>query len=137
MQGIQYKVTDQVYLDVMHGDESLGRIVIGLFGEITPVTSKNFIQIAKKGIDGNTYAGSRFHRVIPKFMIQGIQGVCYLIKYNFNVFFYEGGDIMTNNGSGSNSIYGKYFDDENFDVKHSGPGFISMANAGNLFICLE
>lgn len=110
-QAIQYKVTDQVYLDIEQNDQRLGRIVLGLFGEITPITVKNFVTIAGKGVDGNTYAGSKFHRVIPKFMIQG-------------------GDILTNNGSGSTSIYGKYFDDENFDIKHNGPGFISMANAG-------
>lgn len=46
--------------------------MLGLFGEITPITVKNFVTIAGKGVDGNTYAGSKFHRVIPKFMIQGI-----------------------------------------------------------------
>lgn len=68
---MEYQVTDQVYLDVTHGKEEIGRIVIGLFGEIAPKTVKNFYTIATKGIDGKTYAGSRFHRVIPKFMIQG------------------------------------------------------------------
>ncbi|XP_067007142.1 uncharacterized protein [Anabrus simplex] len=107
----KYKVTEQVYFDVSSGDEELGRIVIGLFGDIAPKTVKNFVTIATEGVDGNTYAGSRFHRVIKKFMIQG-------------------GDIVKYDGTGSTSIYGKYFDDENFDVHHTGPGFISMANAG-------
>lgn len=108
---VQYEVTDQVYFDVEHDDKPLGRITFGLFGKIAPKTVKNFIDIATEGINGRTYAGTKFHRVISRFMIQG-------------------GDIVTNNGSGSISIYGKYFEDETFEVKHSGPGFISMANAG-------
>lgn len=75
-QAIQYKVTDQVYLDIEQNDQRLGKIVVGLFGEITPITVKNFVTIAGKGVDGNTYAGSKFHRVIPKFMIQGMVIKC-------------------------------------------------------------
>ncbi|KAF5293110.1 hypothetical protein FQA39_LY13720 [Lamprigera yunnana] len=107
----EYKVTDQVYFDVAIDNEYKGRIVIGLFGEITPKTAKNFYTLATEGIDGKNYTGSRFHRVIRRFMIQG-------------------GDIVSNNGSGTVSIYGTHFDDENFDVDHEGPGFVSMANAG-------
>ncbi|XP_033209201.1 peptidyl-prolyl cis-trans isomerase B-like [Belonocnema kinseyi] len=106
-----YKVTDQVYFDIMIDDYPAGRIVVGLFGELAPKTVKNFITLATTGINGRTYAGSKFHRVIKKFMIQG-------------------GDLEKGDGSGSISIYGKYFDDETFEVKHTGAGFISMANAG-------
>ncbi|XP_043288594.1 peptidyl-prolyl cis-trans isomerase 6-like [Venturia canescens] len=110
-QGANYKVTDQVYLDIMIDDYPAGRIVIGLFGETAPKTVKNFLTIATKGIEGRTYSGSNFHRVIKKFMIQG-------------------GDIDKGDGSGSISIYGKYFNDEGFELKHVGPGLVSMANAG-------
>lgn len=71
LQSIQYKVTKQVFFDIKHGNEDFGRIIIGLFGEIAPKTVQNFITIAKKGINGKKYAGSTFHRVIPRFMIQG------------------------------------------------------------------
>lgn len=70
-QGLEYKVTKQVYFDVKQGKEDFGRIVIGLFGEIAPKTVKNFAYIALRGINGKTYTGTSFHRVIPRFMIQG------------------------------------------------------------------
>jgi hypothetical protein len=71
LQAEKYKVTDQVYFDVSIGGEHSGRIVIGLFGDDVPKTVKNFITIASEGIDGKTYANSKFHRVINRFMVQG------------------------------------------------------------------
>ena len=109
-------ITDKVYFDVAIGGKPAGRIVMGLFGNAVPKTVENFKSIAKgytRQQDGKTlnYAGSPFHRIIPDFMIQG-------------------GDITRGDGRGGESIYGGKFGDENFKIKHSAPGYISMANAG-------
>lgn len=100
-----------VYLDLAKEDyvrePPKKRVIIELFAHVVPLTSNNFAQLCQS----KKYVNSPFHRVIRGFMVQG-------------------GDVVNGDGTGSVSIYGKQFQDENFTIKHTKAGLLSMANSG-------
>ncbi|KAH6905152.1 cyclophilin-like domain-containing protein [Coprinopsis sp. MPI-PUGE-AT-0042] len=103
-----------VFMDVNIGETPAGRMKFELFSDIVPKTAENFRQLCTGEHRVNSrpmgYKNATFHRV-QNFMCQG-------------------GDFLKGDGTGSFSIYGEKFADENFTEKHTGPGLLSMANSG-------
>ncbi|XP_021564591.1 peptidyl-prolyl cis-trans isomerase A-like [Carlito syrichta] len=114
-------VNPTMFFDIAVGGKPLGRVSFKLFADEVSKTAENFHALSA-GEKGFGYKGSCFHRIIPGFMCQG-------------------GDFTHHNGTGSKSIYGEKFDDENFILKHTGSSILPMANAGpntngsQFFIC--
>lgn len=120
----------QVFFEITIGGEKRGKIIMELYADIVPKTAENFRCLCTgekgRGSSGKqlSYRGSAFHRIIPGFMCQG-------------------GDFTRGDGTGGESIYGEKFRDENFKMKHTGEGVLSMANAGpntngsQFFLCVR
>lgn len=106
-----------VFFDITVNGSHAGRIEMTLRADVVPRTAENFrcLCTGERGMGKSGkplhFKGSSFHRVIPDFMCQG-------------------GDFTRGNGTGGESIYGEKFADENFQLKHTEPGILSMANAG-------
>lgn len=117
----EYTVTDEAWFEVEvqdidgPGTSYSGRFVIALFGETVPMTVLNFVSIARGYQRGDEtklhYKNVTVHRIVPDFVVQM-------------------GDVTVGDGSGSKSIYGDTFIDENFALSHRAPGWVSMANRG-------
>ena len=101
------KITKQVYLDVEFGSREVerGRLVIGLFGDVMPRTVENFETLCSS----NAYAGTTFYRVISDLNIQG-------------------GAVADSTGKTGRSSFegGKPFEPDNYNVKHTKAGLVSM-----------
>lgn len=104
-----------MFFDITIAGVPAGRIKMELFKDVVPKTAENFRQFCtgefSKGNQPIGYKNTPFHRVIREFMIQG-------------------GDFLKQDGTGRTSIYGEKFNDENFNLRHEGPGYLSMANSG-------
>ena len=102
----------KVYFILKQGSSLIGSIVMELRSDIVPKTCENFRALCT-GERGFGYQFSSFHRVVPGFVIQG-------------------GDVLRLKGTGNKSIYngGGLFPDENFELRHSEAGLLSMANRG-------
>jgi len=103
-------VHSNVFFDFTINGAPAGRVIFDLFDDTVPIASRNFRELAT-GQHGFGYAGSRIHRVIAGFAVQG-------------------GDITNGDGTGGRSIYGRPFLDETYRHPHDRPGLLSMANFG-------
>uniref|UniRef100_A0A2I3HGF3 peptidylprolyl isomerase n=1 Tax=Nomascus leucogenys TaxID=61853 RepID=A0A2I3HGF3_NOMLE len=100
-------VNPTVFFNIAIDSEPLGCVSFELFADKFPKT-ENFRALST-GEKGFGYKGSCFHRIILGLLCQG-------------------GDFTCHNGTGGKSVYREKFDDENFILKHTGPGILSMAN---------
>jgi len=117
-----FTVTSEIALDVEvknyngQGDDLVGQVVIGLFGDTVPVSSLNFKTLCsgyKKQNTGSkiSYRNTYCHRIVKDMLLH-----C--------------GDVFNTDGLGTTSIYGDTFNDENFIISHSSGGIVSYANRG-------
>jgi len=120
VQAGKYSVTEEVYFDVKvedidgPGEDYKGRFVIAVFGDVAPMTTLNFVSLAKgyqRGKDKLWYKDTKVHRIVPDFVVQL-------------------GDITDGDGTGGKSIFGERFNDEEFTLSHRSAGWVAMANHG-------
>ena len=129
------------------GGQPAGRIEMTLRADVVPKTAENFRALCtgEKGTGPSGkplhFKGSSFHRVITEVRARrrsrarALRGRRESIRISARgsrapQFMCQGGDFTRGNGTGGESIYGAKFEDENFQLKHTGPGILSMANAG-------
>eukprot|EP00930_Biecheleria_cincta_P090944 TRINITY_DN8043_c1_g1_i2.p1 TRINITY_DN8043_c1_g1~~TRINITY_DN8043_c1_g1_i2.p1 ORF type:complete len:452 (-),score=67.52 TRINITY_DN8043_c1_g1_i2:68-1423(-) len=116
---LRFQITHKCFFDIEIEGKPMGRIVFGLYGDQAPRTVENFrcLCTGEKGKSKETgeplhYEGTRFHRILPGFIIQG------------------GQTFENEEGSGGESIYGATFEDENLRVRFASSGLLAMANGG-------
>ncbi|KOX75221.1 Peptidyl-prolyl cis-trans isomerase A [Melipona quadrifasciata] len=92
----------------IQGDQKLGSIQFELYDDIVPRTCANFAELCR-GYNSLSYKNTSFHRIVSGYWCQG-------------------GDVTKFNGSGGRSIYGESFEHENYNLRHAGPGVLSMCS---------
>ena len=100
-----------------------------LFLDVVPATSENFRRFCTGEFPDGGYKGSKFHRVVrfssPHSLTHSPN------NHQIPSFMIQGGDFLNGDGTGTTSIYNSpTFDDENFSLRHTHPGLLSMANSG-------
>lgn len=129
-------VNPVVFFDVTLSGEPLGRIKMELFADNVPKTAENFRQFCTgetKNAHGRPqgYKGCKFHRVV---CVRQAGKQTIPNARQIKEFMIQGGDFLRGNGTGSVSIYGSAsFADENFNMKHTAPGLLSMAVGVSLY----
>ncbi|KAF7298628.1 Peptidyl-prolyl cis-trans isomerase [Mycena indigotica] len=123
-----------VFMDINIGETPAGRIKMELFSDIVPKTAENFRQLCTGEYRVNSrpqgYKNATFHRMyVPVTFFSRFQFL-YLCRVRVPKFMCQGGDFLKGDGTGSFSIYGDKFPDENFIEKHTDAGLLSMANSG-------
>ncbi|KAJ7672375.1 cyclophilin-like domain-containing protein [Mycena polygramma] len=118
-----------VFMDINVGETPAGRLKMELFSDIVPKTAENFRQLCTGEYRVNSrpqgYKNATFHRCA----VGAFPGIA-LLRHNIELSRILCGDFLKGDGTGSFSIYGDKFPDENFQEKHTGPGLLSMANSG-------
>lgn len=106
-------ITDKIFFDVVIGDGKAERIVFGLYGHSSPRGVRNLVAMAGCSQPDLCYKGSKFHRVIKDFVVQG-------------------GDVENGDGTGIANVYGRPFSDDVFGLvlMHNRKGLVQIANSG-------
>lgn len=100
----------RVFFEMSYAGKKVGRIVMELWGDIVPKTVENFRQLVVGEHTATSsgrkmhYKGTKFHKIVTGVGMQG--------------------------GKLEECIYGKVFNDENFQGRHDKPGILSMVNTG-------
>jgi len=129
----------RVFFDISIDGKDAGRVVFTLFADKVPKTAENFRALCtgERGVSAISgvplhYKGSSFHRALNtddgpvELLAEGADGTGRKFEI-WKGMFIQGGDIVNGDGSGGESIYGQYFDDEAFEYRHDCVGLLSMA----------
>ena len=115
------------FFDLRAGGYYLGKVVFEIKEDACPITAKNFMQLCEYGC----YAGTMFKVYPGNWVVGGDFTKLDEVVYNAeDPDYFDFANLLPDAMPGGQSIYGAYFDDENYDLKHSGAGVLTMHNNG-------